>query len=212
MSYYDRTCTSCGQPATVTGSQPYQGGLTPQPGQPSQPYQGLTGQAGQPYQGGQPYPPSQPPQGGQPYPTGGPYPPPQPYQGAGPYPPYPPYQGAPYQYGANPYQYATYGQLAQETTSPLSKTTCLLLCFYLGTLGVHRFYAGRIGTGILMLLTYGGLGIWLVIDFILICVNQFVDGEGRYVSRPCNLTLVLCLTLLPLFIGVVIVVLIVLGG
>lgn len=59
----------------------------------------------------------------------------------------------------------------------------LLLCFFLGSLGVHRFYAGKIGTGILMLLTLGGLGIWQLIDFIIIAVGSFKDKEGRYIKN-----------------------------
>jgi len=59
----------------------------------------------------------------------------------------------------------------------------LLLCFFLGGLGVHRFYAGKIGTGILMLLTFGGLGIWTLIDFIIIAVGSFKDKEGRYIKN-----------------------------
>ena len=42
--------------------------------------------------------------------------------------------------------------------SPKSRLVALLLCFFLGPLGVHRFYVGKIGTGILMLLTLGGAG------------------------------------------------------
>jgi len=53
----------------------------------------------------------------------------------------------------------------------------LLLCFFLGGLGVHRFYAGKIGTGILMLLTLGGLGIWALIDFIMIACGSFKDAQ-----------------------------------
>lgn len=59
----------------------------------------------------------------------------------------------------------------------------LLLCFFLGGLGVHRFYVGKIGTGILMLLTLGGLGIWAIIDFVLIAVGSFTDKEGRALRR-----------------------------
>ncbi|WP_321310578.1 TM2 domain-containing protein [Marinifilum fragile] len=59
----------------------------------------------------------------------------------------------------------------------------LLLCFFLGGLGVHRFYAGKIGTGILMLLTLGGFGIWQLIDFIIIAVGSFKDKEGRYIKN-----------------------------
>jgi TM2 domain-containing membrane protein YozV len=73
----------------------------------------------------------------------------------------------------------------------------LLLCFYLGGLGVHRFYAGKIGTGVLMLLTSGGFGIWLIIDFILICLNRFTDSEGQLINKPCNLLLVLLAIALP---------------
>jgi TM2 domain-containing membrane protein YozV len=54
----------------------------------------------------------------------------------------------------------------------------LLLCFFLGVLGVHRFYAGKVGTGILMLLTFGGLGIWSLIDFVMIACGSFKDAQG----------------------------------
>lgn len=53
-----------------------------------------------------------------------------------------------------------------------------ILCFFFGCLGVHRFYVGKIGTGILQLLTLGGLGIWTLIDFILIVIGSFRDKEG----------------------------------
>ena len=55
----------------------------------------------------------------------------------------------------------------------------ILLCFFLGGFGIHRFYAGKVGTGILMLLTLGGLGIWTLIDFILIVCGNFRDAYGR---------------------------------
>lgn len=54
----------------------------------------------------------------------------------------------------------------------------LLLCFFLGGLGVHRFYAGKVGTGILMLLTLGGLGVWAIIDFVIIACGSFKDAKG----------------------------------
>ena len=66
-----------------------------------------------------------------------------------------------------------------DGTSDKSNTVALLLCFFIGILGVHRFYVGKIGTGVLMLLTLGGLGIWNLIDFIIIVMQKFTDSEGN---------------------------------
>jgi TM2 domain-containing membrane protein YozV len=62
--------------------------------------------------------------------------------------------------------------------------TTLLLCIFLGGLGVHRFYTGRIGTGVLMLLTAGGCGIWWLIDVIIIATGEFKDADGNPLQRP----------------------------
>ena len=58
-----------------------------------------------------------------------------------------------------------------------------LLCFFLGVFGAHRFYAGKIGTGILQLLTVGGLGIWWLVDMILILTASFRDGDGQKITE-----------------------------
>lgn len=58
----------------------------------------------------------------------------------------------------------------------------ILLCFFLGVLGVHRFYVGKIGTGILQLLTLGGLGIWALVDFIIIVTGSFKDKQGLLIK------------------------------
>jgi len=58
-----------------------------------------------------------------------------------------------------------------------------LLCFFVGVFGAHRFYVGKIGTGIIQILTLGGLGIWAFIDFILIIVGAFTDKEGNKITQ-----------------------------
>ena len=54
----------------------------------------------------------------------------------------------------------------------------LVLSVIVGTLGVDRFYLGKIGTGILKLLTFGALGVWTIIDIILIAIKKLDDKEG----------------------------------
>ncbi|MBN1456694.1 MAG: TM2 domain-containing protein [Sedimentisphaerales bacterium] len=66
--------------------------------------------------------------------------------------------------------------------SDKSGIACLLLCFLLGTFGAHRFYVGKIGTGILMLITIGGFGIWWLIDMILIICGAFTDNAGNKIK------------------------------
>lgn len=59
----------------------------------------------------------------------------------------------------------------------------LLLCYFFGTFGIHRFYVGKTGTGIAQLLTGGGCGIWSTIDLLLIIFGAFTDDEGREINN-----------------------------
>lgn len=64
-----------------------------------------------------------------------------------------------------------------------SRLAAFLLCLFLGVFGVHRFYVGKIGSGIAMLLTLGGLGVWTTIDLIFILVGSFNDKDGKRVFQ-----------------------------
>jgi TM2 domain-containing membrane protein YozV len=61
--------------------------------------------------------------------------------------------------------------------------TLLLLSIFLGELGIDRFYVGKIGTGILKLITLGGCGIWWLIDLILIICGKFTDSNGNVITK-----------------------------
>ncbi|MBO7264044.1 MAG: TM2 domain-containing protein [Alistipes sp.] len=68
------------------------------------------------------------------------------------------------------------------TKSSKNWVATLLFFLFLGGLSVHRFYVGKIGTGILQILTAGGLGIWWLIDFILIVSGAFTDSKGHKIQ------------------------------
>lgn len=57
-----------------------------------------------------------------------------------------------------------------------SQVAALLLCFFLGGIGVHRFYLGDTWQGIVQLLTFGVFGIWTLIDFIMLCTGDLGPG------------------------------------
>ena len=70
----------------------------------------------------------------------------------------------------------------QYLYSPKSRAAALLLCFFFGVFGGHRFYVGKIGTGILYLLTGGCFGIGWLIDMVTIACGVFRDSQGNYLK------------------------------
>ena len=62
-----------------------------------------------------------------------------------------------------------------------SKTTTLILAIFLGWFGVHRYYVGKIGTGLLYTFTIGIFYIGWIVDIVKIASNTFQDSEGRII-------------------------------
>lgn len=123
------------------------------------------------------------PYGGQPQHPGQP----SPYPGqASPYPgqasPYPAYaQAAPQQGWAQPGGPGAGGPW--QTESPKSFVVAWLLSLFLGAFGADRFYRGFIGLGVLKLLTCGGLGVWALIDLIILLATGGTDAQGRKLAQ-----------------------------
>ena len=61
-----------------------------------------------------------------------------------------------------------------------SQLVALLLCWFLGIIGIHRFYLGYTWQGIVQILTLGGLGIWTLIDFVRIILGTLKPKDGEY--------------------------------
>jgi TM2 domain-containing membrane protein YozV len=114
----------------------------------------------------------------------------QPYQQQYPQQPYPQQQYANQPYAQNQYGAAAYG------VSDKTKMMVAILAFFLGTLGIHRFYVGKTGTGIAMaaltivgyitgfLFVFGfilvsAVGLWVLVDFIMALMGKFTDKYGR---------------------------------
>jgi TM2 domain-containing membrane protein YozV len=70
-----------------------------------------------------------------------------------------------------------------EEISPKSRLAVTLFSFFLGAFGIHRFYLGKIGTGILMIITAGGVGIWALVDFIMAVAGIMKDNEGKVIKN-----------------------------
>ncbi len=71
---------------------------------------------------------------------------------------------------------------SSEDVSEKSRAIALVLGGVLGPFGAHRYYVGKIGTGMLQTITLGGLGLWWLYDMVLITFGSFRDRDGRRVK------------------------------
>lgn len=78
--------------------------------------------------------------------------------------------------------------------SQKSTGLAVFLCWFFGVFGVHRFYVGRPVSAVLMLLTGGGLGIWVVIDLFVIAFGKFKDGSGDEMQSSVGLAAFVTIT------------------
>lgn len=71
---------------------------------------------------------------------------------------------------------------ATSAASDKKRLLAAILCLGFGIFGAHRFYAGKIKSAKVMLFTIGGLGIWYVIDSVIVLFGEFTDSEGRKIK------------------------------
>lgn len=74
-------------------------------------------------------------------------------------------------------------QKSDSESSEKSWVTLFILYLFLGWIGVHRFYSGRVVSGVFYILTLNGIGIWAIIDFILIITKNFKDSNGKLINK-----------------------------
>jgi TM2 domain-containing membrane protein YozV len=71
----------------------------------------------------------------------------------------------------------------KKVESSKSRLVALLLCIFVGVLGIHRFYVDKIGTGVVWLLTGGVFGIGVLVDLVMIIVGNFKDKSGAVLTK-----------------------------
>ena len=101
------------------------------------------------------------------------------------------------------------GTVSVMDSEPQEFIPTLLFAWFLGSFGIHRFYTGSYAIGTIQLLTFGGCGIWSLVDLILICFNKYKDGNGRYLKYynkgmgvAVFVTVLACWLCMLIFIGV----------
>ncbi|WP_240532060.1 TM2 domain-containing protein [[Mesomycoplasma] collis] len=67
--------------------------------------------------------------------------------------------------------------------SPKSRAALTILSYFLGGLGIDRFYAGRIALGIFKIITLAGFGVWWIVDFVLAVTGNMKDASGHLIAK-----------------------------
>lgn len=79
----------------------------------------------------------------------------------------------------SPKPQVVYRDVVVDNVSPCNKWVDFWLCFFLGFFGVHKFYEGKIGTGLLYIFTFGICGLGVIVDMLIILGNGAKDKSGR---------------------------------